>query len=37
VDNIKVGEHRRGNQKLTIQRNWQRRTYKTKKTKNKWS
>jgi hypothetical protein len=33
VDNIKVREHRRGNHQLTIQRNWQRRTHKTKKTK----
>jgi hypothetical protein len=32
---INVREFRRGNQKWTIQRNWQQRVHKTKKTKQK--
>jgi hypothetical protein len=32
---INVREYRRGNQKLTIQRNWQNREHKTEKTKQK--
>jgi hypothetical protein len=32
---INVREYRRGNQKRTIQRNWQHRVYKTKKYKSK--
>jgi len=32
---INVREYRRGNQKRTIQRNWQHRVYKTKKNKTK--
>jgi len=32
---FKVREHRRGNQKWTMQRNWQHRIHKTKKNKTK--